>query len=142
MVRQQAQIESLTDQLAVATTELEESRRAVDALVTDRVPGLLPFRVGEPLSVDTPFVRELSFKPAAPPASGHECKLVIENHSNSAIRPTLSVVLFDDVGVQLARAQLVDGDHDELRADEIRTFFAALEIAEGRVPRYFRLTSD
>jgi hypothetical protein len=102
----------------------------------------LPFRVGEPLSVDTPFVREHSFKPAAPPASGHECKLVIENHSHSDIRPKLSVVLFDDVGVQLARAQLVDGDHDVLRADEIRSFFAALEIPEGRVPRYFRLISD
>jgi hypothetical protein len=139
MGRQQAKIESLTDQLAVATTRLEESRRTVDALVTDRIPGLLPFRVGEPLSVDTPFVRELSFKPAA---SGHECKLVIENHSHSDIRPKLSVVLFDDVGVQLARAQLVDGDHDVLRADEIRSFFAALEIPEGRVPRYFRLISD
>ncbi len=140
--RKQAQIESLTDQLAVATTGLEESRRAVDAMVADRIPGLLPFRVGEPLSVDTPFVRELSFKPAAPPASGHECKLVIENHSSSVIRPTLSIVLFDDVGVQLARAQLVDGGKDALRADEIRSFFVSLEVAEGRVPRYFRLTSD
>jgi hypothetical protein len=42
----------------------------------------------------------------------------------------------------LARAQLVDGDRDALRADEIRSFFATLEIAEGRVPRYFQLTSD
>lgn len=140
--RKQAKIESLTDQLAVAMTELEESRHAINVLVADRIPGLLPFRVGEPLSVDTPFVRELSFKLAAPPASGHECKLVIENDSSSVIRPTLSVVLFDSVGVQLARAQLVDGDHDSLRADEIRSFFSSLEIEEGRIPSYFRLTSD
>jgi hypothetical protein len=140
--RKQANIESLTDQLAVATTGLEESRRAVDSLVMGRIPGLLPFRVDEPLSVDTPFVRELSFKLAAPPASGHECKLVVENDSSSDIRPALSVLLFDDVGIQLAQAQLMDGVRDKLRADEIRSFFADLEIAEGRVPRYFLLTSD
>ncbi len=138
----QAQVERLTDQLALATTGLEESRRTVDSLVMDRIPGLLPFRVGEPLSVDAPFVRELSFKPAPPPASGHECKLVVENDSRSDIRPALSVLLFDDVGIQLARAQLMDGVRDELRTDEIRSFFAILEIAEGRVPRYFLLISD
>ena len=141
-MRKQAQIENLTDQLAAATTGLEESRRAVDSLVMDRIPGLLPFRVGEPLSVDTPFVRELSFKLATPPATGHECKLVVENDSSSDIRPALSVILFDDVGIQLARAQLMDGVRDALRADEIRSFFADLEVTEGRVPRYFLLTSD
>ncbi len=140
--RKQAQIERLTEQLAVATTGLEESRGAVDSLVMDRIPGLSPFQVNESLSVDAPFVRELSFKPAAPPASGLECKLVIENDSSSAIRPALSVLLFNNVGIQLARAQLMDGVRDELRADEIRSYFANLEIAEGNSPRYFLLTSD
>jgi hypothetical protein len=102
----------------------------------------LPFRAGEPISVDKPFVRELSFKPAPPPAFGHECKLVVENDSSADIRPALTVLLFDDVGIQLARAQLMDGVRDELRADEVRSFFATLETAEGRVPRYFLLTSD
>jgi hypothetical protein len=140
--RKQTQIERLTDQLAVASTGLDESRRAVDSLVLDRIPGLMPFRIGEPLSVDAPFVREISFKPAVPPASGHECKLVIENDSSSNIRPALSVLLFDDVGIQLARAQLMDGVRDELRIDEIRSYFANLEAAEGRPPRYFLLISD
>jgi hypothetical protein len=140
--REQAQNKRLIGQLTVATIELEESRRAVDALVTGRIPGLLPFRVGEPLPVDTHFVREFSCRPAGPLTSDHECKLVIENDSSSAIRPTLSVLLFDDVGVQLVRAQLMDGVHDELRADEIRSFFASLEIAEDKAPRYFLLTSD
>jgi hypothetical protein len=138
----QSEIKTLTDQLAAATAGLEESRRAVDSLVMDRIPGLSPFRVGEPLSVDMPFVRELSFKPAAPPVSGHECKLVIENDSSSDIRPKLSVLLFDDLGIQVARAQLTDGARDELRVDEIRSFFGDVEIPEGRVPHYFLLTSD
>ena len=141
-IRNEVQIQRLTDQLAVATTELEKSRHAVDSLVIDRIPGLLPFRVGEPLSVDTPFVRELSFKLAVPPATGHECKLVVENDSSTSIRPALSVLLFDDVGIQVARAQLTDRARDELRVDEIRSYFADLEIAEGRVPRYFLLISD
>ncbi len=140
--REEAEIERLTGQLAVARIELEESRRAVDALVTGRIPGLLPFRAGKPLPVDTHFVREFGCQPAGPLTSDHECKLVIENDSSSAIRPTLSVLLFDDVGVQLVRAQLVDGVHDELRAGEIRSFFANLEIAEGRDPRYYLITSD
>ncbi|MBW2691551.1 MAG: hypothetical protein JRE57_02800 [Deltaproteobacteria bacterium] len=140
--RKQEQIVGLTKQLAVATTALEESRLAVDSLIMGRIPGLSPFRVKEPISVDTPFVRELSFKPLSPPAFGHECKLVVENDSSSAIRPALSVVLFNDVGIELARAQLMDGIRDELRVDEIRSFFASLEIAEGSVPSYFLLTSD
>jgi hypothetical protein len=141
-IRNEAQIHSLTDQLAVATTELEKSSSAVDSLVIDRIPGLLPFRVGESLSVDTPFVRELSFKAATPPATGHECKLVVENDSSTHIRPALSVLLFDDVGIQLARAQLTDRARDDLRVDEIRSFFADLETIEGKVPRYFLLISD
>jgi hypothetical protein len=140
--RKQEQIVGLTKELAVATTALEESRLTVDSLILGRIPGLLPFQVNEPITVDTPFVRELSFKPAAPPSFGHECKLVIENDSSSEIRPALSVVLFSDVGIELARAQLMDGVRDELRVDEIRSFFASLEIAEGSVPSYFLLTSD
>lgn len=140
--RKQEQIENLTNQLAAATSGLEESRRAVDSLVMGRIPGLLPFRVDETLSVDTPFVRELSFKQAAPPVSGLECKVVVENDSSADIRPRLSVLLFDDVGIQLARAQLTDGVRDELRADEIRSFFAELEIEDGETPSYFLVTSD
>jgi hypothetical protein len=140
--RKQEQIVGLTKELAVATTALEESRLAVDSLIMGRIPGLSPFRVKEPISVDSPFVRELSFKPLSPPAFGHECKLVIENDSSSEIRPALSVVLFNDVGIELARAQLMDGVRDALRVDEIRSFFASLEIPEGSTPSYFLLTSD
>ena len=142
MGRLQARVKSLTDQLFAATTALEESRLSLDTLVNGRIPGMLPFRVGEPISVETPFVREISFKPATPPASGHECKLVVENNSSADIRPALSVLLFDDVGIQVARAQLTDGARDALRVDEIRSFFAELEIAEGKVPSYVLLISD
>jgi len=140
--RQQAQIKSLTDQLFAATTELEEARLRLDTLASGRVPGLLPFRVGEPIPVDVPFVRELSFKPATPPGSGHVCKLVIENDSSALIRPIINVVVFDDVGTQVARARLVDARHDALRIGEIRSFFANIETADGVVPRHFRITSN
>jgi hypothetical protein len=142
MERLQARVKSLTDQLFAATTALEESRLSLDTLVNGRIPGMLPFRVGEPISVETPFVREISFKPATPPASGHECKLVIENDSSSLIRPNISVAVFDDVGIPVARAQLVDDSHDALRPDEVRSFFANLETADGIVPGHFRITSD
>jgi hypothetical protein len=142
MGRLQAQNKRLADQLFAATTALEESRLSLDTLVNSRIPGLLPFRVGEPISVDTPFVLEISFKPATPPASGHECKLVIENDSSSVIRPNISVAVFDDVGIEVARAQLVDASHDSLRPDEVRSFFANLESADGIVPGHFRITSD
>jgi hypothetical protein len=141
-IRKQTKIEKISEELAVVTTALAESRHSVDALVMDRIPGLLPFQVGESIPVDMPFVRELSFKPAAPPTIGHECKVVVENVSNSDIRPALRVLLFDEVGIQLAQAQLMDGVRDELRADEIRSFFANLEIAEGSTPRYFLLISN
>jgi hypothetical protein len=140
--RGEEQIRRLTDELALATTGLEQSRRTVDSLVMDRIPGLLAFRVDEPLSVDTPFVREISFKLVAPHANDHECKILVENESSFDIRPALSVLLFDDLGIQVAQAQLMDGARDALRPDEIRSFFTKLEIPEGRAPRYFLLTSD
>jgi cell division protein FtsB len=142
VMRQQAQIESLSEKLAVATASLEETRQAVDKLANDRIPGLLPFKIDEPLFVDTPFVRELSFKLATPPASGHECRVVLENNSNSIIRPTLSVGLFNEVGIQVARAQLVDGSREALRANEIRSFFVTLEVLGDRAPTYYRLFSN
>lgn len=140
--RKLEQIAGLNEQLSAAKTALEESRVAVESLVQGRIPGLLPFRIDESISVDTPFVSELSFKPAAPPTFGHEVKLVVENDSSSPIRPAMSVILFDDVGIQLGKAQLMDGILDELRVDEVRSFFATLEITAGSVPRYFLLTSD
>jgi len=139
--RKQAEIEKLRADLSAAMTEAEEARRAVDALVMDRIPGLLPFRTDEPLSVDLPFVREISFKQADAPVNGYECKLVVENDSSTEIRPALNARVFDDVGIQLAEAQLMDGVRDELRPDEIRSFFANLEIPKGSAPRYFQLTT-
>jgi len=140
--RQQAKIKSLTDQLFAAKTELEEAHRNLDALVNGRLPGLLPFRIDEPIAVDIPFVRELSFKPATPPASGYVCKLVIENDSSAPIQPVISVAVFDEVGTRLARARLVDARQEPLRVGEIRSFFANILTADGIVPRHFRLTSD
>jgi hypothetical protein len=140
--RQQEEIRSLSGQLAAATSDLDVARREVDALVSERIPGLIAFRVEEPLAVDTPYVREFSFKPTNSFGSVHEAKLVMENNSGTLINPSLDVVLFDEVGVEISRAEIVNGDRDALRADEIRTFFASLEIPEGRTPRYFRLTSD
>jgi hypothetical protein len=142
VIRKQTKIEKVSEELAVATTALAESRHSVDALVMDRIPGLVPFQIGESIPVDIPFVREISFKPAAPPIFGHECKVVVENASDSDVRPALRVLLFDDVGIQLAQAQLMDGVRDELRADEIRSFFAELETAEDSTPHYFLLTSN
>ncbi len=139
--RRQAEVEKLTADLAAATTEAEEVRRTVDALVMDRIPGLLPFRTDEPLSVDLPFVREISFKQADAPVNGYECKLVVENDSDTEIRPALRARVFDEVGIQLAEAQLMDGVRDELRAEEIRSFFANLEVPKGSAPRYFQLTT-
>lgn len=142
VARQQEEIRSLSTQLAASTNDLDVARREVDALVSERIPGLLAFRVDEPLAVDTPNVREFSFKSANSFGSVHEAKLVMENDGDALINPTLDVVLFDEVGVEIARAEIVNGDRDALRADEIRTFFAKLDTPEGRVPRYFRLSAD
>jgi len=60
----------------------------------------------------------------------------------SVIRPNISVAVFDDVGIEVARAQLVDASHGSLRPDEVRSFFANLESADGIVPGHFRITSD
>jgi len=141
MERQQAKIKSLTDQLFAAKTELEEARRSLDTLVDGRIPGLLPFQVGEPIAVDIPFVRELSFRPATPPASGYVCKLVIENDSSAPIRPIITVIAFDEVGTQVAWARLVDARHEPLRTGEIRSFFANIVTTNGVVPRHFRIAS-
>jgi len=142
MERQQAKIKSLTDQLFAAKTELEEARRSLDTLVDGRIPGLLPFQVGEPIAVDIPFVRELSFRPATPPASGYVCKLVIENDSSAPIRPVITVVVFDEVGTQVAWARLADARHKRLRPGEVRSFFTNILTADGIVPRHFRITSQ
>jgi len=142
MERQQAKIKSLTAQLYAAKTELEETRRNLDTLVNGRIPGLLPFQVGEPIAVDIPFVRELSFSPATPPASDYVCKLVIENDSSDLIRPIITVIAFDEVGTQVAWARLVDASHEPLRVGEIRSFFANIVTEDGIAPRNFRITSE
>jgi len=136
--RAQREETSLGERLAASEATLLESKRAVEALVADRIPGLMELRVGEILDVGLPPVRRAGFEVAD--SERLEAKLLVENETDRATNPILTITLFGEVGTEVARAEVTDGSQS-LRPGEIRTFFATLALPEGEEPRYFRVTS-
>jgi hypothetical protein len=132
-----AQLAELREELGSSRLALHESRRSVDGLVADRLPGVAPIAMMEPLRVDQPFIRHIAFEPNE---SGLEVKLVVENGTDRFIEPAYTVTVFDRVGIELGRVRVTDGSRP-LRQDEIRTFFAELELMSDDEARYFRVTA-
>ena len=131
-------------QLASAQSELEKTREQIKALVDQRIPGLRIIQLDRPIRIEEDFVREIAFE-ERPKQEGLEYKVVVENTSASLIEPSLSVRVFDNVGVQLGHSTPIAATGDEpemLRAGEIRSYFATVDSEVPGTPVYFRLDSE
>ena len=96
--------------------------------------------IGEHRVRDITFSRLRGSEKAA-----YEYQAVIENRSSEALTPTVTVLLFDRLGIQLGRSQVVATEpkgtrrSPALRPGEIRTFFSVVDLDLDRDPFYFLL---
>jgi hypothetical protein len=115
----------------------------MDALVEKRIPGLTELRFDQVTPIEQGPVRDITFTQLrGSEKNTYELKTVIENKSAAPVSPAVSIVLFDEVGVQVGRTQIGPEGKSEsltLRPGEIRSLFDVVEIDPGRTASYFRL---
>jgi len=129
--------------LATTRKALKTALASMDALVEKRIPGLTKLRFDQVIPIEQGSVRDLTFtRVRGSEKNAYELKTVIENKSAAPVSPAASIVLFDEVGVQVGRTQIGPEGKSEgltLRPGEIRSLFDVVEIDPGRKAHYFRL---
>ncbi len=129
--------------LASTRKALKTALASMDALVEKRIPGLTKLLVDKVTPIEQGPVRDLTFtRLRGSEKNAYELKTVIENSSPAPVSPAVSILLFDEVGVQVGRAQIgPDGKSESLtlRPGEIRSLFDVVEVDPGRNAHYFRL---
>jgi hypothetical protein len=139
----QTRLREVEADLMATRKALKTAHASIGVLVEKRIPGLQGLQLDQVISIEESAVRDITFtRLRGSEKSGYEFKAVIENTSPVSVFPAVSIVLFDDLGVQVGRSQIgpeIDGEKLTLRPGEIRSHFAVVEVDSGRQASYFRL---
>ena len=132
--------------MSAITSKLETARNEMDALVQDRIPGLLPLKYDEAITVDDKYIRNIIFTLARNGKKrNYEYRLVMHNDTLLVIRPVVEILLFNDIGVQIGVAQVEYMDastgtkRSELYPDEVRSYTSSIDLIRDEEPSYFLL---
>jgi len=146
LAEERAQFQTNLDQarteLTTASKALKTAHASIAALVEQRIPGLQQLELDQALPIVGSVVRDITFSRTPGSESGYEIKAVLENGSRTSVSPALRIVLFDDLGVQVAYSQIgpdFDGEKLTLRPGEIRSLFASVAVDPDVRASYFRL---
>ena len=132
--------------LKAVTSELETVRNEMDALVQDRIPGLLPLKYDEAITVDDKYIRNIIFTLVKNGKKrNYEYRLVMQNDTLSVIRPVVEILLFDDTGIQIGVTQVESKDsstgtgRSALDPGEVRSYTSSIHLNHDKEPSYFLL---
>ena len=132
--------------LNALTSELETVRNEMDALVQDRIPGLLPLKYDEAISVDDKYIRNIIFTLVKNGKKrNYEYRLVMQNNTLSIILPVVEILLFDATGIQIGVTQVesmdasTDTGRSALDPGEVRSYTSSINLNRDEEPSYFLL---
>ena len=132
--------------LKAVTSELETVRKELDALVQNKIPGLLPLKYDEAIPVGNQYVRNIIFTLVKNGKKRkYEYHLVMHNETLSTIHPVVELLLFNDTGIQIGVAQVEYKDastksrHSALDPGEVRSYTSFIDVNRDEEPRYFFL---
>lgn len=132
--------------LNAVTSELETVRNEMDVLVQDRIPGLLPLKYDETISIDDKYVRNIIFTLVKNGKKrNYEYRLVLQNNTLSIILPEVEILLFDDTGIQIGGTQVKSVNastgtgRSALDPGEVRSYTSAIHLNRDEEPSYFLL---
>ena len=128
------------------THDLETIRKDMDALVQDRIPGLLPIKYDEAITINDQYIRNIIFTQVKNGKKrNYEYRLVMHNNTLSVIRPAVEILLFNDIGIQIGVTQVKYTDasagteHSVLDPGEVRSYTASIDLIRDEEPSYFLL---
>ena len=135
--------------LSEARSELETVRKEMDALVQKRIPGLLPLKYDEAITIEDKHIRNIIFTLVRNGKNrNYEYRLVLHNDTLSIIRPAVEIQLFNDIGIQIGQTKVeyTDGSSETERSvlypGEVRSFTSSIEVIRNEDPSYFLLAES
>ena len=130
----------------VLTSELETVRSELDTLIQDRIPGLLPLKYDEAITIDGTYIRNIIFTLVkSGKKRNYEYRLIMHNDSLSVINPIVEILLFNNIGIQVGAAQVerMDATSGSARSvldpGEVRSYTSSIDLIRDEEPSYFLL---
>jgi hypothetical protein len=127
-------------------SELETVIKERDALVQGRIPGLLLLAYDKTITTENEYIRNIIFTLVKNGSKEtYEYRLVMHNDTLSVTYPTVEILLFNDVGIQIGRAHVEQSDaingagRVALEPGEVRSYTANIDLIRDEEPRYFLL---
>jgi hypothetical protein len=132
------------DDLRKAVPELEKLRTDLNALVRGKLPSLRELRYDRVLSLDEGYLKNITFTEIINRDSReHEYKLVVQNNTPSMLWPEVQLLVFNELGIQIGRAEIGTRHPNALKAGslgvgEVRSYSAAILFTDkSATPAYF-----
>lgn len=116
--------------------QLEKSRSELNELVQKRFPNLQPLEINNMLEINEGLIKQVVFtKIKQGKQDVYKYLVVAENSAIKKINPSFRVLLFDEFGVHVASADVVD--KRALEPGESRDYTAELELLFETIPKHF-----
>ena len=135
--------------ISALSGELETVKSELNTLVQERIPGLLPLKYDEAITVDNEYIRNIIFTLVKNGKKrSYEYRIVLHNKTLSVIRPAVEILLFNDIGIQIGVTQIEYTDassgtvSSSLYPGEVRSYTSSIELIRDEDPSYFLLAAS
>jgi len=135
--------------MSAITSELETVRNEMNTLVQNRIPGLLPLKYDEAITIDDKYIRNIIFTLVKNGQKrSYEYRLVMHNDTLSVIHPIVKILLFNDIGMQIGVTQVeymdasTGTERSVLYPGEVRSHTSSIDLIRDEEPSYFLLAAS
>lgn len=123
-------------EIASLKPQLERIHADLQALLNKRFPNLRPLEINNMLEINEGLIKQVVFtKIKRGENDVYKYLVVVENGTVKKINPSFRVLLFDEFGVHISSADVVD--NRALQAGESRDYTAELELLFDTKPKHF-----
>lgn len=150
--------ESIKNQLQItlnkqenALEQTEKKLAAIEAklkiLVTGRIPNLQPLEFDKSIAIEREYLRNIIFTlTGVGQNNSYEYRIVAKNDSLHVVEPSITIFLFDDVGIQVGKTTLSKQNatsevkSEDLEPGETRAYSSIIPLERDAEPKYFLIT--
>lgn len=122
--------------LAKAMPELQQARKELVNLIKGKFPHLIELAPDKVIKLDAGYVKNIVFTVLQRNGKSlYEYRLVVENASDSMLRPDARIFVFDHRGAQIGMGEI--NDRSDMVPGESRSYSSTVERFIDAEPRYF-----
>ena len=134
------------NELHKVAPELEQLRIDLEKLIRGKLPRLRELKYDRVLPLDEAYLKNITFTEIINRDSrAHEYKLVVQNNTSAPLWPEIQLLVFNELGIQVGKAEIGTSDPNALKAGslgvgEVRSYSAAIQFLDkNAMPAYFML---